>query len=659
VKRLFPYFLIILFTACAPPSYRGAPSSKPSTRVIPTPVQDSFLYQEGKHAFENEDFTKALDKLDRFVKENPNTELTDDALFLIGQIFMKRENPYEALRYFEKIEKRFPGTNTFLNALYAEAYCWYRLKNYERSRAKLDHLFSFPLPNSLFVRGKTLLGHLFMIGKAYRQALDAYRAAKSKSENATERAILDDFIAKAVFRLESIEQLKKIIEESPESLAAKAARIRGAELLIQNKRFKEAQSLLASLSLQHLPSLLRQKALMVADRLKHAFLRKISIGCLLPLSGKRAPFGIRALKGALLASEAFQDRPKDLDITLLIRDTKGNPENAALMAKDLIENYHVTAIIGPMFRDTTKAVVERISTDSPIPLISLSQADGIPQFGDHVFRNCLTPRQQIHSLVNYLIRKLTTRRAAILYPDTSFGRRYMKLFWNVFIQKGGEIRGAESYAPTDTDFGTPIKKLVGLYYTRERWERGDIPSDKEGKFDPVIDFEVLFIPDIYSRIVLITPQLAFHDILGVTLAGTNTWNSPQLIKEGRRFVRGAIFPDGFLPTNPAPYVRTFVSNFQALYDETPEILAAQAYDSIAFLIHLYRHFPLLDTRELEEKMHEDTGYHGVSGLRYYDNEGEAIRDVLMLTVTRSGIALLPPLSSDEPSDTSPAATSAP
>ncbi len=641
-SRLFALSLLLLFLfACAPKGYLPPPSvpTQPRPSAYPPP-KNPLLYEKGKEAFQQERTIEALEALEQFVRLNPSSSLTDDALFLMGEIYLKRDNPYEALRYFQRIARDFPESNVLKEALYGEAYCWYKLKEFNRSTQVLGQLFSFPsLPGSLYIRAETLKGHLCVLEKKIRCGIEAYLAARGRSTNPTELAVLDAFIEKVIFEIRDPDRLRQLMETHPHDIAGDTARVRLAEVLTEQKMYKKAKALLPDLFLNGLPDPLRQKAEAVLATLHRAFIRKVVIGCLLPLTGPRAPFGLRALKGILQATKAFETQPRDIDVTLLIRDTAGKPDLAAKMAKELVTADHVQGIVGPMFLDTTRAAAEAIQT-VPVPLISLSQAEGVPQLGPCVFRNCLTPAQQVKTLARFLIDTLKLKTAAILYPRNPFGMRYMKRFWEAFVGDGGEIRGAESYLSTDTDFGTPIKKLVGLYDTKERWERGDTPDEK-GKFPPVIDFRVLFIPDIYNRVVLIAPQLAFYDVEGITLAGINTWNDPELIKEGRRYVRGAIFTDGFFPDSDTPVVRKFVGDFRKLFGDPPEILAAQAYDATHFFIRAFQESPGDDREKLMAAMERDTGYHGVSGLRYFDETGEAVRDVLILTVTRRKIVPLP------------------
>ena len=646
MKKVFLLILgIVILTGCAGPSYKSVYSPVNKGVEAGTPVRDLYLFEEGKTAFQKNALTKALEKFDAFLKKNPASSLTDDAMFFLGEIYLKRENSYEAQRYFQKIVERFPGSNHIQEALYGQAYCWFRLEDIPRSLDALEKLEgSFTLTGSLYVRVQTLRGHICLHQKKIVCGVDAYLAALSKAKTRTERDILTSFLEKAVSATSDSALLKELIDTHASDIAGKLARLRLAEVYLHEDAFGDAKKLVTPDLAGQLPDTARARAHAALVTLNRHFIRKIALGCLLPLSGKWASFGKRALKGLLLATEAFSDTPEEIAVTLFVKDTAGTPAGMGEKTRELIEKNHVQAIIGPMFLDTTRAAAEALRA-SPVPLISLSQAKDVPDLGNGIFRNCLTAEQQVQRLVTYLVggRHFTT--AAILYPKTPLGQRYMRLFWKAFTTAGGEIRGAETYAPDDTDFAVPIKKLVGLYYKNERWQRGDTPletKDNEKTFAPVIDFEALFIPDIYNRIVLIAPQVAFHDILGVTLAGINTWNAPELLKEGGRFVRGAVFTDGFSRKLTAPFVKKFVTGFEATFDEKPEILAAQAYDAARLIVSISKTFPVKTPQELTEKLTTDTGYHGVSGLRYFETGGEAVRDVLVLTVARKGIMPAPP-----------------
>mgnify|MGYP000287749782 CR=1 FL=1 len=51
-----------------------------------------------------------------------------------------------------------------------------------------------------------------------------------------------------------------------------------------------------------------------------------------------------------------------------------------------------------------------------IPIITLTQKDNIPEIGDKVFRNFITPKMQVQTLSSFSVESLGLFRFAILSP---------------------------------------------------------------------------------------------------------------------------------------------------------------------------------------------------------------------------------------------------
>ena len=77
----------------------------------------------------------------------------------------------------------------------------------------------------------------------------------------------------------------------------------------------------------------------------------------------------------------------------------------------------------------------------------------------------MTPHMQTKAMASFAMNQMNLNRFAILYPDEYYGNIYMNLFWDEIVDLGGKIVGIESYDPMDTDFASPVKKLVGLYHS--------------------------------------------------------------------------------------------------------------------------------------------------------------------------------------------------
>ncbi|MCP5051601.1 MAG: ABC transporter substrate-binding protein, partial [bacterium] len=146
-----------------------------------------------------------------------------------------------------------------------------------------------------------------------------------------------------------------------------------------------------------------------------------------------------------------------------------------MMALEELYHDQVAAILGPI---VTSEIAGREAQLMGVPIITFTQKDNIPEIGDKVFRNFITPDMQVQTIASFTVQTLGLSRFAILYPDETYGLTYMNLFWDKLLELGGTVVGVESYKPNQTDFMDPIKKLVGIYY--------EIPEDLKPENDPDI-----------------------------------------------------------------------------------------------------------------------------------------------------------------------------
>ena len=306
-----------------------------------------------------------------------------------------------------------------------------------------------------------------------------------------------------------------------------------------------------------------------------------TIGVVLPLSGPFARFGEESLQGILLAARLFDGsaasgaRP---GVKLRIRDTAGRPERAAEAVRELAADSDVSAILGPLLSGESEAAAAAADA-AGVPLLALSSREEIAHGRSYVFRLRTTPQEEIAALVDHTVRELGALRYAILYPRDRYGRGAHLFFWEAVEQAGGRVVAVASYDPTANDFADPIRKLLGyamlspaeesVLVQRANLEKRArrLPPQAAAKLreearaltgpggtplPPVVDFDVLFIPESYEKVVLIAPQLAFHEAFGMRLAGTSGWYHPDLLELGRRHVEGARFSSLFFPESPLP-----------------------------------------------------------------------------------------------------------
>jgi ABC-type branched-subunit amino acid transport system substrate-binding protein/predicted negative regulator of RcsB-dependent stress response len=384
-----------------------------------------------------------------------------------------------------------------------------------------------------------------------------------------------------------------------------------------------------------------------------------TIGVVLPLSGPFARYGDETLQGILLAAGIFGGTAPDgsSGVKLLVRDTAGRPELAAQAVRELAENGDVSAIVGPMLSGESEAAAAAAEA-AGVPLLALSSREEIAHDRSYVFRLRTTPHEEIATLVEHTVRDLGARRFAILYPRDRYGRGAHKLFWEAVEQAGGQVVAVAAYDPEANDFADPIRELLGFSLLspedeaalakRANLERRArrLPPQAAAKLreeakaltgpggsplPPIVDFDVLFIPESYEKVVLIAPQLAFHEAFGMRLAGTNGWDHPDLIELGRRHVEGARFTSLYFPEGRLPEIPQFAQRYEQTFSSQPEAFAAQGYDAAQLAL-----LQLAAGRRSRSAMRDGVlgvrGYPGVSGVLSMQDDGNTRKRPFLLGV---------------------------
>jgi branched-chain amino acid transport system substrate-binding protein len=376
------------------------------------------------------------------------------------------------------------------------------------------------------------------------------------------------------------------------------------------------------------------------------------IGCLLPLSGSFSLYGQEVLNGVQLALARITEQGPP--IQLIVKDTRGSAEEAASLVKELATAHKVISVIGPLASRSALSAAKK-AQEIGVPIITLTQREGITAEGDMVFQNFLTPAVEVDRLVHKATQQMGLSRFAILYPDTAYGRTLMNLFWDKVEESGGSIAAVESYKPEETDFAVEIKKMVGLYYPRPEptaealaekkaffSQMGvDLVSSTEKELEPLIDFDAVFIPDNAQKVSLIAPQFPFHKVFRVRFLGTSLWQSPELVEQAAEYLQGAVFPSGFSVQSDSAAVKQFVALYRKTYETEPGILAAAGYDTLMFLSHvLFKQAPKT-RQDLQRAMRASKDFTGISGKMVFNDRREVIKTPALYSIRGKRLVLLP------------------
>lgn len=648
IKAVFTLWVGVAFflAGCVP---------KPPSEV-PRPKQASQgLFNAAEKYFHAGQYEKAVELYQRYLEANPRGENSRLALYRMAGIAADRYRYKDSLALLKRIIREYPNHPELPRVTYDLAHTYYRMGDYQQAK-KISEEWLGRYPSN-HIRGDVL----FLLGNAlsamgdtpaaFQRWLQASKSdwgiynASAMRKEVRERIL--DLINGA-----SLQDLKAMEPFARGSAYAPPLYHKMALALLQENRLPEAKAAAAALVRstpeQHWVDLGRE----ILERVEEALsVKPGAVGCLLPLSGPFAIYGQEVLNGILLGLDPLKPG-EGANLELLIRDTHGEPDQAVSQLEDLVKTEHVITVIGPLASKPASAVAKS-AQELGVPIITLTQKEGVTQEGDMVFRNFLTPNKEIDSLVNAAVNGLGMKRFGILFPDNSYGRFFMNLFWDKVDAAGGRITAVESYKPGQTDFAVQIKKMVGLYYPRPaplkrrmqelRYLRAEehIDFNAQGQPEPIVDFDAVFIPDSSDMVAIIAPQFPFHNVFGIRLLGTSIWQSPELIRSAGDYVQGAIFPTSFFAGQDKEAVKNFVERYQENFESEPGVLAATGYDTMQFVKHLLSAGNIRTRRDFQEGLCSYQGFSGVMGKLAFTPEGEAEKEPLLLTVAGHQFTPLP------------------
>ncbi|MBC7742712.1 MAG: penicillin-binding protein activator [Bdellovibrionaceae bacterium] len=323
------------------------------------------------------------------------------------------------------------------------------------------------------------------------------------------------------------------------------------------------------------------------------------IGALLPITGKNANVGQHALNALRMGLELNKPNAK---YRLAVYDTQSIPETAAAGVDKLIREDKAIALIGGLSSKEAMTIAQRADLFS-IPFIGLSQKSGLTSIGEYVFRNSLTPEMQVDQLVQYAYEKLGARKFAILYPNDTYGVEFSNIFWDHVLARNATVTAAQSYDAKENDFTDVIRKLIGTYYPegraeeyrdrskelrlakKEKLEKNKAKKPtREHEFEenilpPVVDFDVLFLPDSGKTLGQVMAFMKVNDVPKMTYLGTNIWNTPDIVKRAGTQAENIFFVDALDLNDSSVRETAFFKEYSAQYSEEPTLIEMQAFES--------------------------------------------------------------------------------
>jgi len=234
------------------------------------------------------------------------------------------------------------------------------------------------------------------------------------------------------------------------------------------------------------------------------------------------------------------------------------------------------------------------------------------------------------------------------------------------------------YEGDRANFAPMVKELVGRSQVEKRadwreiqkaitkeiqdpYRRAKALEKARKELSPVVEFDVIFVPDFARTVTLLAPALAAEDVViacdpaevariqkvsawvvrPVLLLGGNGWDDPAIVEKAGRYVECAVFVDGFFPGSERPDTRRFVEAFQRLHARAPSILEASAHDAAAMVAAAVAG-GASGRKALRDAIAAQKPFPGATGEVVFDARGEPVRDLFFLTVDKGVIREMRP-----------------
>lgn len=337
---------------------------------------------------------------------------------------------------------------------------------------------------------------------------------------------------------------------------------------------------------------------------------EIVIGEYDSLSGGDATYGLSSNKGVRLAIDEVNDAGgiKGKKIKLITLDDQGKNEEAAAAVTRLITQNRVIAILGGVASGRSKASAP-IAQSKGVPFVSPSSTNpDVTKIGDYVFRVCFIDAFQGSVMAKFATENLKVKKVAILRDvknDYSVG--LADVFAAEIKKRNGEVLADLSYQSGDIDFKAQLTQI-----------RSKNP-------------EAIYIPGYYSEVGLIAQQARQLGIK-VPLMGGDAWDSDKLYEIGKEAVNGNYYSNHYTTESSDPAVTEFIKKFKAKYNETPDALAALAYDAAKILVAAIERAPDLSGKAIRDELAKTQDFAGVTGKITLNENRDAVKSAVVIQV---------------------------
>ena len=352
--------------------------------------------------------------------------------------------------------------------------------------------------------------------------------------------------------------------------------------------------------------------------------KELKVAVAAPYTGNAAAFGEMIRRGAELREKEINEAGgiNGMKLTLVYEDDAGKDAEASLVAERIASNLQILAVVGHFNSSCSLAGKPIYQRAGIVELSPGSTNVTVCEGSDWTFRNLYRDDFQGKFIAQYIDKILTDLRSvAVFFDNDDYGRGLRNAFVAEAEKIGLNLVASEAYDRDNTDFKAQLTSIKAK--------------------NP----DAIFVSGLYTEAGLIVKQ-ARETGITAQFFGADGVDSPDFLTIAGSSAEGSYLTTPFTFGAADEAAQQMADSFEVLHGVAPDTWAALTYDAVGMIAEALEktynseasvadnrkairdHLASLDTPE--------EGYKGVTGLTYFDLNGDTVNKPAYVKIVKDG-----------------------
>ncbi len=352
--------------------------------------------------------------------------------------------------------------------------------------------------------------------------------------------------------------------------------------------------------------------------------REVRVAVAGPFTGNAAAFGEMIKRGAELRAKEINEAGgiNGMKLTLVFGDDAGTEKEARAVATRFATDRRILAVVGH-FNSACSLAGKGIYKENGIVELSPGSTNvSVCEGSDWTFRNLYRDDFQGEFIAKYIKNVLTEfKSVGVLFDNDDYGRGLKDAFAAEAEAVGLNIVTAEAYDRENTDFKAQLTSIKAK--------------------NP----DVIFISGLYGQAALIVKQAREAGITA-QFFGADGIDSPDFLTIAGVAANGTYLTTPFTFGGGGEEAARVAEAFAAEFGVAPDTWAALTYDATDMIAEAIgktynREATLAENRKairdyLASLDTPEEGYKGITGLTYFDKNGDTVNKPAYVKIVKDG-----------------------